>query len=93
MPKLTKQEKKVYDYILNHRGCTTHDIQRDSFIECPSARITAMRQKGIKIVSIGKKRYPDSRPFEMYAIEGEEPRKKEVLTYDPTRNVMVRTLV
>lgn len=93
MPKLTKQEKKVYDYILNHRGCTTHDIQRDSFIECPSARITAMRQKGIKIVSIGKKRYPDSRPFEMYAIEGEEPQKKPVYRYDAMRDVMVLTEV
>jgi Helix-turn-helix domain len=91
-PKLTKQEAKVHSYILNHRGCTTHDIQRDTFIECPSARITALRHKGIKIISIGKKRYPDSRPFEMYAIENELPTPKPTYTYDPTRNVMVESI-
>ena len=66
--KLTRQEQKVYDYILAHRGCTTHDIQRDLFIECPSARITGLRTKGVDVQSIGQKKYPHSRPFEMYAI-------------------------
>jgi hypothetical protein len=66
--KLTRQEQKVYDYILAHRGCTTHHIQRDLFIECPSARITGLRTKGVDVQSIGQKKYPHSRPFEMYAI-------------------------
>ena len=66
--KLTRQEQKVYDYILAHRGCTTHDIQRDLFIGCPSARITGLRTKGVDVQSIGQKKYPHSRPFEMYAI-------------------------
>jgi hypothetical protein len=65
---LTPQERKVYDYILTHRGCTTHDIQRDLWIECPSARITGLRTKGVDVQSVGQKKYPHSRPFEMYAI-------------------------
>lgn len=87
--KLSKQEKKVYDYIVNHRGCTTRDIQRDLWIECPSARITGLRQKGVNIYSIGQKKYPEARPFEMYAID------KVVYKYvfDPVRNAMVEVLV
>jgi hypothetical protein len=65
---LTPQERKVYDYILTHRGYTTHDIQRDLWIECPSARITGLRTKGVDVQSVGQKKYPHSRPFEMYAI-------------------------
>jgi hypothetical protein len=46
----------------------THDIQRDLWIECPSARITGLRTKGVDVQSVGQKKYPHSRPFEMYAI-------------------------
>jgi hypothetical protein len=38
--KLTKQVQKVFNYIRDHRGCTTRDIQQALFIECTSARIT-----------------------------------------------------
>lgn len=64
MQKLTKQERKVYDYIKAHRGCTTRDIQRDTFIECPWARFTGLRQKGVIVKSIGTLKYEGSRPFE-----------------------------
>ena len=76
MEKLTPQENKVYRYIEDNTGCTTHDIQTDLFIQCPSARISKIRQKGYPLISIGQKKYPDARPFEMYAID--EP-KQEVL--------------
>jgi hypothetical protein len=51
---LLKQEKKVFDYIRAHGGCTTPDIQRDLLIECPSARITGLRNKGVVVRSIGQ---------------------------------------
>jgi hypothetical protein len=70
---LTKQERKVYDYIRRHRGCTTRDIIRDTYVTCPSGRITEMRSKGVPIVSIGHRKYTDARPFEMYAIEEPKP--------------------
>jgi hypothetical protein len=87
--KLTPQEQKVYAYIRDHRGCTTKDIQRDLGIECPSARITYMRQKGIQITSIGKKKYPGTKAFELYAIEGAVPAYKIEHRYDAVRDVMV----
>lgn len=65
---LTPQEQKVYDYIRDHRGCTTRDIQRDLWIECPSARITGLRNKGVDVQEIGKVKYPGARPFTRYAI-------------------------
>jgi 4-hydroxy-3-methylbut-2-enyl diphosphate reductase IspH len=67
--KLTPQEKKVYDYIRDHEGCTTHDITVATFIQKPCARISSMRKKGIQIVSIGKKKYPGVHAFECYALE------------------------
>jgi hypothetical protein len=30
--KLTKQEQKVFNYIRDHRGCTTRDIQREMYV-------------------------------------------------------------
>jgi hypothetical protein len=63
---------------LAHRGTTTSDIQRDTGIECPSARITEMRGDGVKIISIGKKKYPGSKAFEMYALE-EQPKPRQVV--------------
>lgn len=66
--KLTKQERRVLDYIEANPGSTTADIIRETFITCPSARITTLRQKGVPIISIGRKRYGrDTRAFEMYA--------------------------
>jgi hypothetical protein len=56
--KLTPQEDKVYRYILTHRGCATHDIQRELWIECPSARITGLRNKGVDIISRRAKEIP-----------------------------------
>ncbi len=75
MQRLTKQERKVYDYIKAHRGCTTRDIQRDTFIECPSARITGLRHKGVLVKEIGTMKYPGARPFVRYAIEDAKPRQ------------------
>jgi hypothetical protein len=66
---LTNQQRKVANYIFRHRGCTTKDIQRDTGITCPSGRITEIRQAGINIFSIGKKKYAGSKAFECYAIE------------------------
>ena len=66
--KLTKQQRKVYDYIKVHPGCTTRDIQRDIFVSCPSGRITELRQAGVQIVSVGHRKYPGAHPFEMYKI-------------------------
>ena len=73
MPQLTKQERKVFEYIRTHRGCTTRDIIRDTYVTCPSGRITEMRSKGVPIVSIGQKRYAGAKAFEMYAIERPKP--------------------
>jgi hypothetical protein len=69
--KLTKQQEKVRAYIASHRGCTTRDIIRDTFITCPSGRITELRQAGVNIISVGKKRFPGANAFECYAIETE----------------------
>lgn len=76
MPKLTKQAEKVYRFILANRGCTTKEIMLGTGIQCPSGRISEMRADGVKIISIGQKKYPGSKSFEMYAIE--EPLTKQV---------------
>ena len=65
---MTKQQKKVYDYILEHAGCTTRDIVRDTFVSCPSGRITELR-KIVKIKEVGFLKYPESKAFVRYAIE------------------------
>jgi hypothetical protein len=85
-PHLTKQERKIYDYIRAHRGCTTRDMQRDLGIECPSARITGLRNKGVTVLSIGQKKYPGARPFEMYAVE-EVRKPRQVIEYLPNGTV------
>lgn len=74
--KLSNQQQKIYDYIRNHRGCTSHDITVDTFIQKPCARISELRALGVKITSIGHKKYPNSKAFEMYAID--EPLTKTV---------------
>ena len=81
---MTKQQEKVYRYILKNRGCTTHDIMRDTFVQCPSGRISELRNQGVKIISVGQKKYHGSKAFEMYAID--EPQKKTVSQFIPTEN-------
>jgi len=65
---MTKQQKKVYIYILEHRGCTTKDIMLGTGIQCPSGRIAEMRADGVDIISVGQKKYEGSKAFECYAI-------------------------
>ncbi len=65
---MTSQQEKVYRYILNHRGCTTHDIMRDTFIQCPSGRISELRAMGVDIQEIGTIRYEGTKAFVRYAI-------------------------
>jgi hypothetical protein len=73
---MTKQQEKVYRYILNHRGCTTHDIMRDTFIQCPSGRISELRDMGVDIQEIGTLKYEGTKAFVRYAIG--EPLKKKI---------------
>ena len=87
--KLTPQEQKVYAYIRDHRGCTTRDMQRDLLIECPSARITGLRRKGVDVEEIGKLKYPGARPFTKYAIG--TPRTKRVQHIEIVGGTAVRT--
>jgi hypothetical protein len=44
-------------------------------IQCPSGRITEIKQAGINIFSIGRKKYPGSKAFECYAIEVPAPKQ------------------
>ena len=67
--KLTNQQRRVANYIFQHPGCTTKDIQRETGITCPSGRITEIRQAGITIRSIGTVKYDGSRAFERYVID------------------------
>lgn len=74
MPPLTKQERRVLDYIEANPGATTREIIHDTYITCPSGRISEMRAKGVPIISIGRKRYgKDTRAFEMYALKTPVP--------------------
>jgi hypothetical protein len=73
---LTKQELRVYNYLLVHPGATTREIINATYITCPSGRITEMRKKGVPIISIGHKKYDGARAFEMYAIDIPKPAPK-----------------
>jgi hypothetical protein len=84
---MTKQQEKVYRYILNNRGCTTHDIMRDTFIQCPSGRISELRNQGVKIQSVGHKKYEGSKAIEMYTIE--QPLTKTIEQVEVVGNVAV----
>lgn len=88
-PKLTKQEKKVYDYIRDHAGCTTHDITVNTYIQKPCARITQMKQKGVEIENVGEIRYGDSRPFKKYALKNQLTKQVSTFEYDPVSHMMV----
>jgi len=68
----TKQQQKVYDYIKKHPGCTTFDIRRDTFVSCPTGRMSEMRGLGIVFLEVGDVSYPGSKPFKKYALP--EPR-------------------
>ena len=71
---LSKQEQKVYDFILRTPHSTTADIQHSIWVSCPSARITEMNKKarteGLPevIISDGKRYYDGAHPFEEYII-------------------------
>lgn len=77
---MTKQQEKVYRFILANRGCTSKEIMLGTGIQCPSGRITELRTDGVDIISIGHKKYPGSKAFEMYAID--KPRTKLVSTIE-----------
>jgi hypothetical protein len=87
MENLTPQERKVYDYLLEHPGATTHSITVDTFIQKPCARIVGLKRKGINVISIGQKKYSGAKPFEMYAIQADTlfpispPPRKDVTPY------------
>jgi hypothetical protein len=82
------QQAKVFANIRDHRGATTSDIQRATGIECPWARITEMRKKGVNIFSNGQRKYDGSRAFEMYAVT-EVPKRRQVVDFLPSGEVRV----
>ncbi len=57
-------------------AASTRDIIQDTFVTCPSGRITEMRAMGVPIISVGQKRYPGAHAFECYAIK--EPKTMEL---------------
>jgi hypothetical protein len=84
---LSKQELRVYNYLLVHPGATTREIINATYITCPSGRITEMRKKGVPIISIGHKKYDGARAFEMYAIDVPKPTHKLLRTGEKTAMV------
>ena len=77
--KLTNQQQKVYDYIRDHRGCTSHDITRDTFVQKPCARISELRDAGVEFEDLGKKKYPGTQPFTKYGIKTHLTERKQVV--------------
>ena len=73
MHKRTNQQQKVLNYIKANPGCTTVDIRRDTFVTCPTGRMSEMRSLGIVFKEVGEKQYPGAKPFKMYAIEEPKP--------------------
>ena len=43
--------RKGGERILGNPGCPTHDIQFETWVSCPSGRITELRKKGVPIIS------------------------------------------
>lgn len=70
----------MYRCILENPGITSKEIMLTTGIQCPSGRIAEMRADGVKIVSIGQKKYEGSKAFEMYAIEEPLTKQKSVVT-------------
>lgn len=85
--KLNPQEEKVYRYILENPGCTTHDITRDTFIQKPCARIVGLESKGVVVERRGEVKYPGTRPFSRLYIG--KPLTKKVLRMEIIGNVAV----
>lgn len=69
MPKLNKQQQKVYDYIEQNPGCTTKDIRDATWVQCPTGRMSEMRTLGIVFKEVGVERYGRNQPFKKYALE------------------------
>ena len=63
--------------------CTNQDAMRGWRGNEPDVTVG-----GVKIVSIGKKKYPDSKAFEMYALE-ETPKPRQVVQQLPDGSVRV----
>ena len=72
---ISNQERKVYEYIRDHNGCTTHDITRDTFIQKPCARIVGLQSKGVAIEVVGEVKYEGTRPFKKYALQTQLTKK------------------
>ena len=85
---MTKQQLKVYKYILDHPGCTTRDIVRDTFVSCPSGRITELRGI-VEIKEVGTVKYPGTKAFVKYAIDTPLKKPKSTFTYDQATNSMI----
>lgn len=84
---MTKQQEKVYRTILANPGITSKEIMLMTGIQCPSGRISELREMGVKIGSMGHKKFPGSKPFEMYAID--TPHTKKVMRVDIVDNVAI----
>jgi len=89
-PKLTPQQEKVYRCILENRGITSKEIMLKTGIQCPSGRIAELRDMGVKIISIGHKKYEGSRAFEMYAIH--EPLMKDRVVIEVIGNTAYKRI-
>lgn len=81
---------RVYKCILENPGITSKEIMLVTGVQCPSGRISEIRDLGIKIISIGQRKFPGSKPFEMYKIEG-EPLTKQEMRIEIKDGVAIRT--
>ena len=45
----------------------------DTFVQCPTDRMSEMRSLGIVFKEVGEKQYPGAKPFKLYAIEEPKP--------------------
>ncbi len=83
---MTKQQRKVYEYIRDHAGCTTKEIMMSTGIQCPSGRISELRRDGVDIISVGQVKYEGSKAFEKYQIG--TPLTKTVSRFVPSNGGM-----
>lgn len=84
---MTKQQEKVYRYILANRGCTTKDIMLHTGIQCPSGRISELRRDGVDIQEIGTVKYAGSKAFVKYAIGTPLSKTVHVPHFNPDNTV------
>ena len=87
--KLSKQEQKVYDFIRDNPGCTTHDITIHTFVQKPCARVVGLESKGIVIERRGEVKYGDSRPFKKLYLAKPLTKQKSTFVFDKERECMV----